>query len=174
MSEAQEVVTALIDGEQVTGRITLRTVHRIEVTITHPYRWLFAIANVPGYAAKGVGYLGPNGPLHAHELLARLLRTGRYLEQALPTVAEALRADERQLARFTLLLRDALRHDVPLDERTLHAQAERLELTTQGILPPLTWQEPYVNAHAAHQANVLLWHALQGETVDVRAHGVTV
>ena len=68
-----------------------------------------------------------------------------------------------------LLLRDALRHEVPLDERTLHAQAERLELSTQGIPPPLTWQEPYVNAHATHQANVLLWHALQGEAVSVRA-----
>lgn len=166
---SSSVVTLNIQGEPVAGRIVLRTVHRLRITITHPYRWLTSEAVVPFYAAKGVGFLGPQGETYARAHLAELLRMGRYLEQALPAVADALRADEAQLSRFALLLGRVVPPDATLSEDALHQQARELEAFAYGLLPPMNWQAPYVNARTAHQANVLLWHWLNAGPVELRA-----
>ena len=168
-------ITTLDGTTTVTGKITHLSPRRLEITLAHPYRWLFHLER-PVYFSRfllGDGFLGPEGEPFAHRMHLKLHRAALYLEKELPRVAEALAEDENRYLHFMQHMDPLLEPDTMACERTFREAVLRIEakLTPVGATrwPMLRWQHPFLSELLELQANVLLHQWLSKGPIDLRS-----
>jgi hypothetical protein len=176
------VIRTIHDGEELQGILLMRKTHRILVEITHPYRLLHGEQALPEFLEmpEDALYTGPAGMEVAEKLLVSCFQAAQRLEQELHGVIQLLREegrDHQMIIEHQLILQDIQREGIDISWKTRENRERfRVEyLATRshdsknhheilGRFPPR-----YYARLLPYQAQVLLYHALEGCPIDLRA-----
>ncbi len=170
------------DGQEIQGIILIREPHSLLVEITHPYRLLQGEQNLPKFIEipEEVLFTGPTGDKVAEQLLASCFRAARKLEEDLPGILEMLRdegIDREILLEHNFILQDVQRMGYDLSWKARDdRQRFRMEyLATQEYNNNnhcemmLRFPREHYASMLPFQAQVMVYHALEGHPVNLRA-----
>jgi len=167
-------------GTIITGRILDRGRWSIKVALTSPYRLLFDDHQSLAWLPDNEDCTGAFGLEKAAEVLVGCHHAAKWLYEQMPLVVARWRdlpMGKDLLLRHGLML-DQLRHEGYDFTGKPNDDQDRFMTETQvmwardgqdGLGVQLQWPKDLLPFKLAHQAHVLLCHALLGSPVDLRA-----
>ena len=166
---SEQLVRTTVYGVPVTGLILFRSFTFIEVAIVHPYRLLFEDWHIHGIFGGTHGLHGRQADRYVQQILHASHIAALHLTQRIPTVVEELRAHPHARDRFLYRIEAALPLGTPITNETWHLNVATVVAAFGHGNSAYPWNTPILRRSHQHQADVLLYRALLGETIDLHA-----
>ena len=166
---SEQLVRTTVYDVPVTGLILFRSFTFIEVAIVHPYHMLYEDWRIHGMFGGAHGLYGRQADRYVHQILHTSHIAAQHLMHRIPQVVEELRADPHARDRFLYRMEAALPLGTEVNNTNWHQNVAMVYEVFGHANSAYPWNTPILRRSHQHQADVLLYRALLGETIDLHA-----
>jgi len=164
-----QLVRTTVYDAPVTGLILYRSFTFIEVAIVHPYHMLYENWLIRGMFGGTHGLYGSLADRYVQQILHTSHIAANHLMHRIPKVVEELRADHHARDRFRYRMEVALPLGTEITNMNWHQNVAMVNQAFSHANSAYPWNTSILRRSHQHQADVLLYRALMGETIDLNA-----
>lgn len=164
-----QLVRTSVYDVPVTGLMLFQSFTFIEVAIVHPYCMLFENWLIHGLFGGTHGLYGRQADRYVHQILHSCHVAASHLSKRIPTVVDDLHRDHAARDRFLYRMELALPLGTEITNANWHRNVAMVGAAFGHSNSAYPWDKLRLRRSHLHQADVLLYRALRGETIDLKA-----